>query len=279
MKGPGCNLRWHNQRVLTRRRSFCRSRRSAAFRPGLTYAARESPGPEAVEAGNTHCQLSTAATAHGDPGVRPPPHPSSSSLLLSSRVSSPIGLLRRAFSRSGRPWRCGAPAGSTVRGVGEELVAPPVVLGLADLLLGAQLADRPALEPFEEDQRLLGFPAASLHACPPIQTATSLSLSSSPFQTGSRYHPGRRQRSTRTECRDRRRGRRQLGHDRKRAVAGQLAVELVPIVDARMAVNANLVRSEEWNSWMPGLDKALAAAPGSCPGVCVASRYRGSSIA
>ena len=33
------------------------------------------------------------------------------------------------------------------RGVGEELVAPPVVLRLADLMLGAQLSDRPTLSP------------------------------------------------------------------------------------------------------------------------------------
>src|ERR671918_1286633 len=45
-------------------------------------------------------------------GVRAAPHPRISSLFLSSRVSSPTRLLRRAFSRSSRPWRCGAPAGS-----------------------------------------------------------------------------------------------------------------------------------------------------------------------
>jgi hypothetical protein len=40
--------------------------------------------------------------------------------------------------------------------------------GLADLVLSAQIADRPALEAFQNDQRLLlRLPLASLHACPP----------------------------------------------------------------------------------------------------------------
>jgi hypothetical protein len=45
-------------------------------------------------------------------------------------------------------------------GVGQKLVAPLVVLRLTDLMLGAQLADRPALPRVGHDQRLLsGFHA------------------------------------------------------------------------------------------------------------------------
>ena len=53
-------------------------------------------------------------------------------------------------------------------GVGEKLVAPLIVLRLAYLMLGTEIADRPALEAFEHDQRLLlWLPLASLHGCPP----------------------------------------------------------------------------------------------------------------
>ena len=41
------------------------------------------------------------------------------------------------------------------RGIRQELVAPLIVLGLADLMLGAQRADRQILQPIELDQRLL----------------------------------------------------------------------------------------------------------------------------
>lgn len=116
-------------------------------------------------------------------------------------------------------------------------------------MLGAQLAARPALELFEEDQRLLlGFPAASLHGCHPWSRQPRPSrLARAPSKRGAdiilgegRDPPGRNAGIADEGA--------ELGHDRKRAVAGQLAVELVRIVDARMAVNANLVRSEEWNS-------------------------------
>jgi hypothetical protein len=50
----------------------------------------------------------------------------------------------------------------------EELVAPLIVLALADLMLGAQLAGRPILESLEPNQRLLrGLSSAALHGCPP----------------------------------------------------------------------------------------------------------------
>jgi hypothetical protein len=45
------------------------------------------------------------------------------------------------------------------RGVGQEQVAPLAVLRRADLMFSAQLADRPALQSLEHDQRLLlGLP-------------------------------------------------------------------------------------------------------------------------
>ena len=51
-----------------------------------------------------------------------------------------------------------------VGGMGEELVTPLVILGLAELVLAANLGHRFALEPLEHDHGFgLGIPLPHLH--------------------------------------------------------------------------------------------------------------------
>jgi hypothetical protein len=79
-------------------------------------------------------------------GVRTAPHP---------RISSPVfelqgeaadqGLEPRILAFEVRPGVMGAGRLERFRGVGQKLVAPLIVLALADLLLGAQLTAGPSI--------------------------------------------------------------------------------------------------------------------------------------
>jgi hypothetical protein len=64
---------------------------------------------------------------------------------LSSKGSLPLEPRVLAFEPPLALWGAGRLERS--RGVDEELIVPPVVLRLADLMLGAELTDRPALRP------------------------------------------------------------------------------------------------------------------------------------